>query len=48
MLNNVNISVYNFYLYDTETATISLKNWSSSAQTVNIIVHGVAEKDIIY
>jgi hypothetical protein len=48
ILNNVNITVYNFYLYDTQTVTISLRNWSSSSQTVNIIVHGVAEKDIIY
>lgn len=48
LLNNTNVTVYNFYLYDTETATISLKNWSSSAQTVNIIVHAVAEKNIFY
>lgn len=48
LLNNTNVTVYNFYLYDAETATISLKNWSSSAQTVNIIVHAVAEKTIFY
>ena len=47
-LNNTNISVYNFYLYSTEIATISLKNNASSSQTVNIIVYGVAEKDFIY
>ena len=48
-LNNLNVTVYNFYLdHSTMEAVIGLKNTSSSSQDIVVKVYGTAEKDIIY
>lgn len=48
-LNNLNVSVYNFYYdHDNKETVIGVKNTSSSSITINAIARCLAERNMFY